>query len=630
MDANIEYLLQYYNISNDIIESLNNKNINIEFYIQCLLNNENSFKNKLKYDFHKEIINILEKNNYNEFYLKCDNNNILFSKNKNTNLFYLKNKNINLIHSLNIYFLNQTNLKWNKSYNNYNYEKILRISFLGDKNIVDYISNKINIPLYGISNDINDPKYIESFNNNQLLPIQKSWFFHSQYSLIYNNYFSYFDILFHSLLTLTIPIFIGDYNFIKNVLNEIIEFGFDINGIIILKDLEEFIYFTNNIKWDDYNDKTEIMIKNKLWMQEFIDNFINNIKNDINNNLILDENIFISKKIIELVYPEESFILNMIIDLKSNNLNYNYDLVNTVRIIKFIEKIKNLEKINTSTIYFNNVIQKNTLFKNDIYCYLGTTGVYDETNKSFNCLCSCLEPISLSGCDSLYNELYLYNDIMCSANYNKDLNLLSPGWIMSWSPHGIPNLDINEIKNNKNFSISFLFSLRGNSEVNSTLKNSEYTYNDREFFIKNSKDITIPKKIYISNWNKDLPKQYPEFPLIPDGKECLYNSMFNISLENSKIHNYYAEKILDCFLTLTVPIYIGCPNIGDYYDKRGIIFANSGEDMISICNTLSNEKYYSLEEYYMNNYKLSKFWLKYHNYQNLTEDYLIFLENFYN
>jgi hypothetical protein len=105
---------------------------------------------------------------------------------------------------------------------------------------------------------------------------------------------------------------------------------------------------------------------------------------------------------------------------------------------------------------------------------------------------------------------------------------------------------------------------------------------------------------------------------------------FNISLENSKVHNYYAEKILDCFLTLTVPIYIGCPNIGDYYDKRGIIFANSGEDVINICNTLSNDKYYSLEEYYMNNYKLSKFWLKYHNYQNLIENYLVFLTNFYN
>jgi hypothetical protein len=364
------------------------------------------------------------------------------------------------------------------------------------------------------------------------------------------------------------------------------------------------------------------MIKNKLWMQEFIDNFINNIKNDINNNLILDENIFVVKKIIELVYPNESFILNIIIDLKSNNLNYNYDLFNTIRIIKFVEKIKNLQKKYISNIYFDKTLQKNTLFKNDIYCYLHTeTNLYN--NESINCLCTCLEP------NWEYINMSLYNDIMCSANYNKDLNLLSPGWIMSWSSH-IPNFDINTIKNNKIFDVSFLFSLRGCVEIPEGLKSDEYTYNDREFFIKNSKDITIPKKIYISNWNKDLPKQYPEFPLIPDGKECLYNSMFNISLENSKIHNYYAEKILDCFLTLTVPIYIGCPNIGDYYDKRGIIFANSGEDMISICNTLSNEKYYSLEEYYMNNYKLSKFWLKYHNYQNLIEDYLVFLENFYN
>lgn len=619
MDLNIEYLLEYYNISNYIIELLNNKNINIEFYIQCLLNNEKSFKNKLNYDFHKSIINILETNNYNKFYFKYDNNNVLFSKNKN-----FKNNSIKLIHSLNIYFLNRTNLKWNKFYNNYNYEKILRISFLGDKNIVDIITNQINIPFYGISNDINDPKYIESFNNNQLLPLQKSWFFHSQYSLIYDNYFTYFDILFHSLLTLTIPIFIGNYDFINIILNEIIELGFDINGIIILKNLEEFISFTNNIKWNDYNNKIEIIIKNKFFIQKFMNNFINEIKNNINNNLILDEYNFVSKKIIDLVYPEESFILNIIIDLKSNNLNYNYDLDNSIKIIKFVEKFKNLEKKCISNIYFDKTLQKNTLFKNDIHCYLHTnTNLYN--NNLINCLCSCLEP----NWEYIDNNTSLCNDISLSSKYNKDLNLLSPGWIMSWSPH-IPEFNINTIKNNKIFDVSFLFSLRGCVEIPENLKSDEYTYIHREFIIKNSKDITIPKKIYISNWNKDLPKKYPEFPLIPDFKECLYTSMFNISLENSKVHNYYAEKILDCFLTLTVPIYIGCPNIGDYYDKRGIIFANSGEDIINICNNLSNDKYYSLEEYYMNNYKLSKFWLKYYNYQNLIENYLIFLTNFYN
>jgi hypothetical protein len=281
-----------------------------------------------------------------------------------------------------------------------------------------------------------------------------------------------------------------------------------------------------------------------------------------------------------------------------------------------------------STMYFNNVFQRKITLKNDIYCFSTTpeSDVYDKTYKTFNCMVTSLEPYwsNVNADDAKFN-----NDIVISAENNRDLNLLSPGWIMSWSTY-LTNSDINIIKTNKVFDISFLFSLRGQCEVPPDLKTDIHTYLHRQYIMDNYNDIKIPKTIYISNWNKDLPKKYPTFPLIPDNKECLYNSMFNIALENSKVYNYYAEKILDCFLSLTIPIYIGCPNIGDYYDKRGIIFAKSGEDIINICNTLSAEKYYSLEEYYTNNYKLVKFWLKYHYYQNLIENYLVFLTKFYN
>jgi len=332
MDINTVYLLGYYNISNEIIDLLYDNNINEEFYIQCLLNNENNFKNRLDNDLHKKIINNLNTNCYQNYYFKIKDNNLLFSK--STNL----DNSIKIINSFKFYFKSKTNLNLNGLYNDYNYDKILRVSFLGDNSIVNDITNKINIPFYGITNDINDPKYIESFNNNQLLPIEHSWFFHSQYSLIYNNYFEYFDILFHSILTLTIPIFIGDSEFIKAHILEIIELGFDIDGIIILKDLDDFISFTNSVKWDDYNNKNDILLKNKNWIQNLITNFINGIKIDFDNDLILNEDNVISKKIIKLVYPEESFILNMIYDLKSNKSHiYKYDLKKTVKIIKFIK-----------------------------------------------------------------------------------------------------------------------------------------------------------------------------------------------------------------------------------------------------------------------------------------------------
>ena len=47
-------------------------------------------------------------------------------------------------------------------------------------------------------------------------------------------------------------------------------------------------------------------------------------------------------------------------------------------------------------------------------------------------------------------------------------------------------------------------------------------------------------------------------------EEGLKDYYFSITIENSKSKNYFTEKILDCFACGTIPIYWGCPNIGDY------------------------------------------------------------------
>ena len=34
---------------------------------------------------------------------------------------------------------------------------------------------------------------------------------------------------------------------------------------------------------------------------------------------------------------------------------------------------------------------------------------------------------------------------------------------------------------------------------------------------------------------------------------------------------YFTEKLLDCFATGTIPVYLGAPDIGDHFNKDGII-----------------------------------------------------------
>jgi hypothetical protein len=42
--------------------------------------------------------------------------------------------------------------------------------------------------------------------------------------------------------------------------------------------------------------------------------------------------------------------------------------------------------------------------------------------------------------------------------------------------------------------------------------------------------------------------------------------MYSIVVESSSEPNYFTEKLIDCLVTKTIPIYWGCPNISEYFD----------------------------------------------------------------
>lgn len=49
---------------------------------------------------------------------------------------------------------------------------------------------------------------------------------------------------------------------------------------------------------------------------------------------------------------------------------------------------------------------------------------------------------------------------------------------------------------------------------------------------------------------------------------ALTDYTYSICIENCRERNYVSEKIVDCFLTGTTPIYLGCPNIEEIYDRQ--------------------------------------------------------------
>ena len=102
--------------------------------------------------------------------------------------------------------------------------------------------------------------------------------------------------------------------------------------------------------------------------------------------------------------------------------------------------------------------------------------------------------------------------------------------------------------------------------------------------------IKIPKDFYISQYGGV--ENFCNNKILNDSKNPLFESQFHICIENDKQNNYFTEKLIDCFITKTIPIYWGCPNIDKFFNIEGVFLVNSFEDIINVCNNL-NEKTYN-------------------------------------
>ena len=134
----------------------------------------------------------------------------------------------------------------------------------------------------------------------------------------------------------------------------------------------------------------------------------------------------------------------------------------------------------------------------------------------------------------------------------------------------------------KKFQIS---NLTGNKEMaDGHILRKKIHYKQNK--IKNPIDFYISKHLGVENFNDNK--------ILGEKKELLFDSQFHICIENSKQKHYFTEKIIDCFVTKTIPIYWGCPNIEDFFDISSIIIAKDFNDIINCCNNLNAETYKNL------------------------------------
>jgi hypothetical protein len=141
---------------------------------------------------------------------------------------------------------------------------------------------------------------------------------------------------------------------------------------------------------------------------------------------------------------------------------------------------------------------------------------------------------------------------------------------------------------NKELNVSYLHSVGIKADWDGyNLRNIIWK---NRFNLKSSLPINIwassrrpPEDIDVENGDKLFDKQ---------NKSILFDSMFSICIENIPEDDYFTEKLIDALISETIPIYFGCPNIGDYFNLNGIIIINNIDELNAVLSSLSINDYY--------------------------------------
>lgn len=121
--------------------------------------------------------------------------------------------------------------------------------------------------------------------------------------------------------------------------------------------------------------------------------------------------------------------------------------------------------------------------------------------------------------------------------------------------------------------------------------------------------INIPKRFFISKHGgvRNLDNNL----ILQDEKEPLFDSMFHICIENVSNDYYFSEKLIDSLLTKTIPVYWGCNKIEKYFNTDGIFRVENENEIIEVCNSLTEEDYFSKIEVIEDNFNRALSWIDY-------------------
>lgn len=126
----------------------------------------------------------------------------------------------------------------------------------------------------------------------------------------------------------------------------------------------------------------------------------------------------------------------------------------------------------------------------------------------------------------------------------------------------------------------------------------------RQKFLKKAGKIRNPFRWFFSNQYEEDNIPIPAGGLkLGDDKSAVFRSQFHVAIENCRMPDYFTEKVMDCFMTKTVPIYWGCTNVADYFNPGGIITCKSLGALVKACNNITPDTYSRMQAAIDENYE---------------------------
>lgn len=90
--------------------------------------------------------------------------------------------------------------------------------------------------------------------------------------------------------------------------------------------------------------------------------------------------------------------------------------------------------------------------------------------------------------------------------------------------------------------------------------------------------------------------------------DSLTDYMFSVAIENYVSPYYFTEKLLNCFATQTVPIYVGASELSKFFNMAGVIYVKEDDIMNipDIVSSLTKDDYMKRKDAIIDNYERVK------------------------